>query len=236
MASWFSRRPKRVSAPKLGSRAESVTADRAELEEFTPPLRQLLGRAGYVQLALFENLGRAVSTAPTTEGKTVLGGCAELTLGKHRALVAELEQLGEDPAAAMEPYRAGLDEFQRITQGGDWFESVLTCYLTAGFLDDFYARLASGLDEPDASRLTALFTAPSGEEQLVALLAEAMEDNPRLASRLALWGRRLLGDTMLAAKDSLQHRRAGDDAQIEPVFTELIAAHTRRMDALGLTA
>lgn len=236
MASWFSRRPKRVSAPKLGSRAESVTADRAELEEFTPPLRQLLGRAAYVQLALFENLGRTVAAAPTTAGKASLAECAELSLGKHRALVDELEKLGDDPAAAMEPYRAGLDEFQRITQGGDWFESVLTCYLTAGFLDDFYARLASGLDEPDASRLTALFTAPSGEEQLAGLLAEAMDDNPRLASRLALWGRRLLGDTMLAAKDSLQHRRAGDDAQIEPVFTELIAAHTRRMDALGLTA
>jgi hypothetical protein len=27
-----------------------------------------------------------------------------------------------------------------------------------------------------------------------------------------------------------------DEARIEPVFTELIAAHTRRMDALGLTA
>lgn len=236
MASWFSRRPKRISAPKLGSRAESVTADRAELEEFTPALPKLLGRAAYVQLALFENLGRAVATAPTTAGKTALAACAELSIGKHRSLVAELEQLGKDPAAAMEPYRAGLDEFQRITQGGDWFEAVLTCYLTAGFLDDFYARLAAGLDEPDASRLTALFTAPSGDDRLVALLAEAMDTNPRLASRLALWGRRLLGDTMLAARDSLQHRRAGDHEQIEPVFTELIAAHTRRMDALGLTA
>ena len=27
-----------------------------------------------------------------------------------------------------------------------------------------------------------------------------------------------------------------DEERIEPVFTELIAAHTRRMDLLGLTA
>ena len=53
-----------------------------------------------------------------------------------------------------------------------------------------------------------------------------------------MWGRRLVGDTLLIARSSLAnvgHSRR-DEARLEPVFTELIAAHTRRMDALGLTA
>ncbi len=52
-----------------------------------------------------------------------------------------------------------------------------------------------------------------------------------------MWGRRLVGDTMLVARSSLAiGREAPGEDRIEPVFTELIAAHTRRMDALGLTA
>ncbi|MCY7325189.1 MAG: hypothetical protein LH605_03560, partial [Microbacteriaceae bacterium] len=60
----------------------------------------------------------------------------------------------------------------------------------------------------------------------------------RLASRLAMWGRRLVGDTLLIARSALAvpENTAPDEVRLEPVFTELIAAHTRRMDALGLTA
>jgi hypothetical protein len=48
----------------------------------------------------------------------------------------------------------------------------------------------------------------------------------------------LVGDTILVARSALAAApsSANDEARIEPVFTELIAAHTRRMDALGLTA
>jgi hypothetical protein len=44
---------------------------------------------------------------------------------------------------------------------------------------------------------------------------------------------------MLVARGALAIAQTHDrqeEARIEPVFTELIAAHTRRMDALGLTA
>jgi LPS sulfotransferase NodH len=79
---------------------------------------------------------------------------------------------------------------------------------------------------------------PNGEELLAAELLAAIDANPRLAARLAMWGRRLVGDTMLVARSALKTsaNHDSDEARIEPVFTELIAAHTRRMDALGLTA
>ena len=69
-------------------------------------------------------------------------------------------------------------------------------------------------------------------------LQDAIDANPRLASRLAMWGRRLVGDTLLLARASLTGARitGRTRSRAEPVFTELIAAHTRRMDALGLTA
>jgi hypothetical protein len=52
-----------------------------------------------------------------------------------------------------------------------------------------------------------------------------------------MWGRRLLGDTMLVARSSLAiAERADGEERVEPIFTEMIAAHQRRMDALGLTS
>ncbi len=170
--------------------------------------------------------------------KASIGLAAELTLRRHRGLLAELERAGVDPAKAMEPYTAPADAFERETRGADWYETLVTCYLTTGFLDDFLARLARGLPGDAANRVSAIFEAPTGERVLAAQLEAAMASQPRLASRLAMWGRRLVGDTMLLARSVLRYSDDGrrDEARIEPVFSELIAAHTRRMDALGLTA
>jgi hypothetical protein len=51
-----------------------------------------------------------------------------------------------------------------------------------------------------------------------------------------MWGRRLVGDTMLVARLAIAQHPDASEERVDPVFTELIAAHTRRMDKLGLTA
>jgi len=242
VANWFSRtfsRPqRRPEAPRLRTRNEDLVTTKVDLVEFTPDLEGFLGRAAYVQLTLFENLSRAISSAPTTSAKTAIGRAAELSLGKHRMLVDEITAAGDNPAEAMEPYTAAVDRFERATHGADWFETLVTCYLTAGFLDDFFARLAAGLPAEPSKHIVGIYAGESGEALLADLLRAAIDENPRLASRLAMWGRRLVGDTMLVARSSLLYseNHKSDEARIEPVFTELIAAHTRRMDALGLTA
>jgi len=238
VANWFSRTPRRIEVPRLRSRSEDQVTTKVDLVEFTPDLMGFLGRAAYVQLTLFENLSRAISSAPTTSAKTAIGRAAELSLAKHRMLVDEITRDGGNPAEVMEPYTAAVNRFERATHGADWFETLVTCYLTAGFLDDFFARLALGLAPEPRRRVTDIYAAESGEKLLAGLLNEAIEANPKLSSRLAMWGRRLVGDTMLVARSSLLYteNHKSDEARIEPVFTELIAAHTRRMDALGLTA
>jgi hypothetical protein len=86
-------------------------------------------------------------------------------------------------------------------------------------------------------RVSALLDIDKGQDVLVAELRTAIDASARLASRLAMWGRRLVGDTMLVARSSLSiGGELPGEERIEPVFTELISAHTRRMDALGLTA
>lgn len=211
---------------------------KVDLVTLTPDLTTFLGKSAYLQLTMFENLSRVSRSAPDIEAKSILGRVAGYALARHEGLVAEIERHGADVAATMEPFVSEIDEFQRMTQGNDWYESVTSCYLTAGFLDDFLVRLAAGLGGPAGVRISEILSRDAGEDTIAHELLAAIEKNPRLAARLAMWGRRLVGDTMLLARWMLRptDNRDSDEARIEPVFTELIAAHTRRMDALGLTA
>jgi len=235
---WFSRKPGRIEVPRLRSRSDESATEKIALAEFAPDILGFLGRAAYVQLMIFEQLSRIISHAPTTAAKTSIGKAAELSLSKHRQLVAEITKAGGSPAEVMDPFTDSVDEFDRLARGADWYEAMITGYLSAGFFDDFYAKLAEGLPTESRPRLVAIFRGESGEDVLAEYLQAAIDANPRLDSRLAMWGRRLMGDMMLVARSALvfpDHTRS-TEAQVEPVFTELIAAHTRRMDALGLTA
>lgn len=237
MVNWFWQRRTRKEAPKLRSRSADI-GRKVDLAELTPGLLHFLGQSAYLQLALFENLSTAVAHAPTPEAKESLSYVASLSLAKHHGLTALIRRQGSQPGAVMEPFTEGIDAFQRRTAGADWPETLMTCYLTAGFLDDFFVRLAPGLPNEYATRVNEVLDGDDAAERLVDLLRVAIEANPRLASRMAMWGRRLVGDTMLVARSALaasaNHDR--DEERIEPVFTDLIAAHTRRMDNLGLTA
>jgi len=114
---------------------------------------------------------------------------------------------------------------------------VLGAYVGAGLLNDVFVRLAAGLDGDPRDRIVRVLEAGDDQAVIVDELSRAIGDDPALASRLALWGRRLVGDTLLVARAAIDASHvSADDERLEPVFTELIAAHTRRMDALGLTA
>ena len=80
-------------------------------------------------------------------------------------------------------------------------------------------------------------------------MREATEADPRIAGRLALWGRRLVGEALSQAqrvaveRDALasllvggQNRPGADLAELGRMFARLTDEHTRRMDRLGLAA
>jgi hypothetical protein len=236
--SWFRRRRQAPDAPRLTPRSEQRASARVELAELTPSLESYLGHAAYLQLTFFEMLARSLTVAPTIAGKEVLSRVASRTLEKHHGLVDELRGLDLDVEATMEPHAGDLDRFRQLVRGQDWYEALISCYVAVGFLDDFFVQLGSGLGGDAGRRAVQLLAADSGADELAELVRAGTSDNERLAWRLAMWGRRLIGDTMLVARGAVDlhdmTRRSAEE-RIEPVFTELIAAHTRRMDGLGLT-
>ncbi|MCI2959192.1 ferritin-like domain-containing protein [Agromyces atrinae] len=242
MVSWFARRrpeadSRRAEGASVRPRGASAPSTRIDFTELTPDLVPFLGQAAYIQLEMFENLSRAVALAPDLGAKERLSASAGVALRKHHALIEQLRRLGAEPAEVMAPFAPALDAFRRATAGSDWWEMLLSGYITAGMLDDYFTALASGLSPDARSRVVHILAEDGGAAALVRELATGIAETPGLADRLALWGRRLVGDTLLVARSALRSgSSAAADARIEPVFTELIAAHTRRMDGLGLTA
>lgn len=237
MVTWF-KRQKRIEIPRLKPRGEAVPTTRVDLGELTPELVPFFGQAAYFELGVFQSLSRAVSNAPSLASKENLASAAGVALARHKGLVAEIGRHGGDATDAMAPFTAALDEFRHTTAGSDWVELLLGSYLTAGLLEDFFRSLSDGLPADARHRAMQILDEGSMDTVLVAELTACLAADPAVASRLAMWGRRLVGDTLLIARSALHV--SGDlaaiDSRIEPVFTELIAAHTRRMDGLGLTA
>ncbi|MCM3656190.1 ferritin-like domain-containing protein [Agromyces mediolanus] len=235
---WLKRRRPRAEAPRLRPRVAATELARVDFTELVPDPLPFLGQAASLQLAFFESLAKAVATAPDLVAKEGLSVASGEALAKHHALIAELRRADADPAEYLAMFAAATDQFRQLTIGADWHELLLGIHLTSGMLDDFFLRLSAGLPGELARRVRGILGDRQGAPVLETLLTQAIANEPGLADRLALWGRSLVGDTLLVARKALEaaepEARHGED--VEPVFTELIAEHTRRMDALGLTA
>lgn len=236
--SWISRLLRRKTpaphAPVLSGRRDVDARPHMDFAEFTPELGQFLGQAAYVQIVIFEGIARAVLAAASVADKEALVKASAAAVRKQRKLVKLIRSTGLEPAEVMSPFAPAIDAFNDSTVGHDWWELLVSSYVTAGMLDEFFVGLAVGLPKPYSSQVSAILEVPGATEVLAGLLHSGIEQDPVLADRLALWARRLVGDTLLVARSALEGASTIDE--VEPVFTELIAGHSRRMDALGLTA
>ena len=238
VVNWLKRQRAGGAGPRLRPRVAPTELARVDFTELVPDPLPFLGQAAYLQLEFFESFATALAGAPDLGAKEGLSGAAGTALRKHHALIAEIRREGAEPDEVMAPFAPAADRFREFTTGADWYELLLGLHLTSGMLDDFFTSLAEGLPADLGARVRGILDDRSGAAVLVGLLQDAVAAEPTLADRLALWGRSIVGDTLLVARTALEAAepdgRVGAD--VEPVFTLLIAEHTRRMDALGLTA
>ncbi len=239
MFEWLRRRRGRPEgrALTLRSRGELGDATRVDFEELAPDIDTYLGQAAYLQLGFFETLSELIASTPELAQKESLSRAAGAALRKHEELVALIRERGDDPTALMLPFREQLDAFRRATHGVRPQETMLSVHITAGMLDDFYLALSASYGET-GRRVARILQADSDRQAIVDITHETIASDHEWAALLALWGRRLVGDTLLVARSALRTRTLdeADEAKVEPVFTELMGAHSRRMDAMGLAA
>ncbi len=257
MFEWLKKLGKRVSAPSLPAREDRAArnTDEVDLRPYAPAARDYLGQLAYIQLANFEILTNELKYSPNNFYKHELSEAATKSYSKYRAVAKQIAALGLDVTDATDPFVERIETFHSRTRGTDWYETVIKVYLVSGLLDDFYRRLAVALEPTSRAAIEKALDDKTIEKFAVRILVEAMSDNPALASRLALWGRRIMGDTLLELRAAFDNRKLAGVSEgtrlsiaeereanleaytkLEPLVSELIGKHTMRMDVLGLTA
>ena len=235
---WFWRRQRGTARTlSLRSRGDFGDARRVDFAELAPDVNTFLGQAAYLQLGFFETLSELIAMTPSLAEKESLSRAAGAALTKHEELVALIRERGEDPTSLMLPFREPLDAFRRATHGIRPEETMLSVHIIAGMLDDFYLALSASFGET-GRRVARILRADDDRQAIVDLVGETIQSDPEWRSLLAMWGRRLVGDTLLIARAALRPPTlaASDEKRVEPVFTALMAAHSRRMEDMGLAA
>ena len=209
----------------------------------------LLGAIAYGELSAFDRLAEDARLAPTTADKVALSSMAATELSHLVGLQERISELGGDPYGAMEPFREAIDAFHAHTAPADWYEGLVKAYVGDGLASDFYREVAAYLD-PETRTLVTDSLADTGQSAFVVeRVRAAIEVDHRVGGRLALWGRRLMGEALIQAqriaaeRDAMTALLAGgvdrpglDLAAIGRMFTRLTERHAERMAELGLEA
>jgi tRNA-(MS[2]IO[6]A)-hydroxylase (MiaE)-like len=204
----------------------------------------LLGLLAYASLTAFFRVSDDAALAMSLADKTALAELAVAEFGHFQLLRRRIEDLHADPTEVMQPFVSAVDAFHARTAPSDWLEGLVKAYVGDGIAADFYRAVAKVLD-PDVQSLVQTVLADTGKtEFVVARVRAARAADPRVAGRLGLWARRLVGEALSQAQRVAAEREplaqllaGGASSQLGDIgrmFAAVTDAHAERMAALGL--
>ena len=208
-----------------------------------PPVAELLGLLAYAELVAFDQMAADARLAPDLRRRAALSEMAAREIDNYGRLAARLEELGVEPEDAMGPYVAPLGAYHEQTEPKDWLEALAKAYVGDGVADDFYREVAAHLDPPDRELVLDVLHDSRHADFAAAELRAAIAVDPKVANRLSMWARRLVGEALSQAQRVAAERialaslivsGAGDLDELQALFKRLTQAHTARMGAVGL--
>ena len=209
---------------------------------------ELLGALAYGEISACERIVGDARMAPDLATRVEIAMMAAAEFDHFIGLRDRLQSLGVDPSGAMEPFAKTFENFHRRTAPRTT-SRAWSRYVGDGLAADFYREIAAYLDPDTRQLIIETMSGTSHSEFVIDQVRKAIDAEPRIAGRLALWGRRLMGEalsqaqTLVAERDSLSAVLVGggdapgmDLTAIGRMFTRITEAHTERMAALGLEA
>lgn len=209
----------------------------------------LLGALAYAELSGYLRVAADAQSAPTLSVRVALAAISAQAWQNFVRLDAHIRETGRETDALMEPFVQAVEQFHERTPSRDWLEGMVKAYVGDEIARDFYREVARRVD-PETRELVDSVLADQGQsEALATLLTEAIEDSPTAAGRLALWGRRLVGEAIAqtqrvaADHDALAALLIGawesegeqaDLVELGRMLTRLTEGHSARMRRVGL--
>lgn len=206
-----------------------------------PALVDLLGLVAYGELLAFDRLAADARLAPDLRRRAALSEMAAAEIAHYRWIADRITALGVTPDEAMAPYVEALRAYHDSTEPKDWLEAVTKAYVGDAISDDFLREIAGGLDGPDRRLILDVLHDSRYAEFAATEIRAAVEADPRVANRLSMWARRLVGEALsqagrVAAADrgALTALISREGVDVSALFRRLTDAHTARMTAAGL--
>lgn len=235
-------------APEPGLAPAGRAAAEAD-EAYRRGALDLLGILAYGALTAFDRLAEDARLAPTLADKVQITSMAAHQVSHFDRVRSRLAEFDVDVMVAMRPFHEPFNAFHDYTRPKDWPEGLVKAYVGDGIAADFYREVAAFVDADTRSLVHEVLGDEGRADFVVAKIRTAIAADPRLSGRLALWGRRLVGEALSQAqrvaadRDALASLLTGtvdrpglDLAAVSRLFSRLIENHTRRMAMLGLQA
>ncbi|GMA32133.1 ferritin-like fold-containing protein [Litorihabitans aurantiacus] len=202
------------------------------------------------ELASFARLADDAAHAPELRMRITLSRLAAGELAPLGAVEERARALGADPEAlddSIWSFRELLAEFDARLVPRDWWERLVKTYIGYGIVLDLQRELAAGLTGRSQEVAAAALADKGWGDVVVAALTPVIAAEPQLAARLALWGRRVVGEglgitaRLLAVHPEVAALAAGAAGPWTPEHVtaltgRLTSEHARRMKRLDLTA
>jgi tRNA-(MS[2]IO[6]A)-hydroxylase (MiaE)-like len=206
---------------------------------FSTAVSDLLGMLAYASLLAFDRMAADARLAPELHRRAIMSEMAAAEISNYRRIADRLTARGADPATAMLPFVDALSGYHEATEPTDWLEALTKAYIGDGLADDFYRSIAATLPESERSLVLEVLHDSAYVEFAVSEIRAAIAADPKVAGRLSMWARRLVGEalsqaTRVVGEHGVMLALIGDAEVGDEFFLRLKRAHGDRMAAVGL--
>ncbi|UWZ40761.1 hydroxylase [Dactylosporangium roseum] len=194
----------------------------------------------YGELVAFDRMAADARLAPDLSRRAVLSEMAAREITNYCRLADRLTELGADPETVMRPYVRAVSDYHAQTEPADWLEGLTKAYVGDGIADDFTREVAAVLVAPDRDLILDVLHDSRHADFAADELRAAIAADPKVANRLSMWARRLVGEgisqamRVAAERPSLASLLATGGNDVQALLKRLTTAHTARMGAVGL--
>ena len=213
----------------------------------SPAVVDLLGLLAYGELSSFEQMAADAQKAPSLQDKANMSKFATGEFEHYERICNRLVSLGADPLEAMGPFVNALDAYHAQLIPSNWLEGLVKSYIGEGIASDFYREVSKFLDKETAELVDEVLSDNGLADFAIERIRHACANDSITAGRLALWGRRMMGEMIAQAGQVATARSALSELFIttEPtsaiddlsgLVNRLTVGHARRMDVLGFAS